>query len=153
MARSAAPTRRKPAGPPPRRWGLLRDLLVFQAKLAFDGLRDLLLSPISLIAAIADLLARGERPGRYFYDLMHLGRRSDAWINLFGAGDRLLPREALREPERPEGVDRVFDRLEERIVEQYRKGGATASAKRAVDRALDTVQRAPRGRGHPDESS
>lgn len=151
MARPRLPTPRKPAGPPPTRWGLLRDLVAFQAKLALDGLRDLLLSPISLIAAVVGLLTGGERPGRYFYDLMHLGRRSDGWINLFGAGDRTPPPEGLPEPGQTKGVDAVFDRLEERIVERVDRGGAMASAKRAVDRALDTVQRVPRDGDHPGE--
>lgn len=41
---------------PPTRGQLLRQILVFQFKLAMDGIRDVLLSPISVIAALAGIL-------------------------------------------------------------------------------------------------
>lgn len=63
---------------------LVWDVLVFQLKLAADGLRDLLLSPLSLIAAVAGLVAGGDDPQRHFRRVLRLGRRSEAWINLFG---------------------------------------------------------------------
>jgi hypothetical protein len=126
----------------------LRDVTVFQAKLALDGLRDLLLSPISLVAALLDLLRGDDRPNDYFYELMHLGRRSDAWIRLFAAGDRVPPPEDSTQAREDLHVDAVFDRLEGRLVKQYERGGATASAKRVVDRALDSVQRRPGKRPH-----
>ena len=157
MAGLASGRRRESAATEaPSRWELLRDVAVFQAKLALDGLRDLLLSPISLVAALLDLLTGGDRPRRYFYELMHLGRRSDAWIRLFAAGDRVPPSEAVDRAREDVSVDAVFNRLEGQLVKKYQRGGATASAKRAVDRALDAVQRRPdkrpgrsgRGRTH-----
>jgi hypothetical protein len=42
------------------RWHLIRDVAVFQLKLGLDALRDLVLSPISLIAGIVDLVFGGE---------------------------------------------------------------------------------------------
>jgi hypothetical protein len=63
---------------------LLWDVLVFQFKLAADGLRDLLLSPIALISAVMGLIAGGDNPDRYFKQVLRLGRRSEYWINLFG---------------------------------------------------------------------
>ena len=36
----------------PGRWTLIRDVAVFQVKLVFDGMRDVVLLPISLIAGI-----------------------------------------------------------------------------------------------------
>ncbi|MEM9384516.1 MAG: hypothetical protein AAGA68_05605 [Pseudomonadota bacterium] len=86
----------------PGRWGLLRDAAAFQVKLVVDGLRDVLLSPLSLIAAIAGLaLGRHE----WFYDLLHLGRRTERWIDLFSAARRVgeaqsqAPSERAREAE------------------------------------------------------
>jgi hypothetical protein len=59
----------------------LRRLIVFQIKLAADAVRDLLLSPLSILMFILDVLFR---PENSFYDwLMRLGRRSDQIINLF----------------------------------------------------------------------
>ena len=45
-------------------WTLIRDAAVLQVKLVVDGLRDFLLVPASLIAAIASLVtAKDGRPG------------------------------------------------------------------------------------------
>ena len=68
---------------PPTRGQLLRQVLVFQFKLAMDGIRDVLLSPISVIAALAGILTNHPDPSRYFNRLLQLGHRSDQWINLF----------------------------------------------------------------------
>lgn len=63
---------------------LMLDVLVFQFKLAADGLRDVLLSPLSIIAGVMGLIAGGDDPYRYFRDLLRFGRRTEVWINLFG---------------------------------------------------------------------
>lgn len=63
---------------------LLLDVLVFQFKLAADGLRDLLLIPLAILSAVMGLVAGGDDPQRYFRDLLRLGRRTEIWINLFG---------------------------------------------------------------------
>ena len=68
-----------------------RHLLVFQLKLVFDAVRDLLFSPVSLIAFIIDSIMRPAVKDSFSYRLMHVGRRSDRIINLFdeytGSGD------------------------------------------------------------------
>ncbi|MEZ5561158.1 MAG: hypothetical protein R3E86_21770 [Pseudomonadales bacterium] len=63
---------------------LIWDVVVFQFKLGFDGLRDLLLVPAAIVTAIMGLVAGGEEPDRYFKQLLRFGRRSELWINLFG---------------------------------------------------------------------
>jgi hypothetical protein len=63
---------------------LIWDVVLFQFKLLLDGLRDLLLSPLSIIAAFVGLVAGGDDPQRYFRRLLYLGRRSEMWLNLFG---------------------------------------------------------------------
>ena len=57
---------------PPTRGQLLRQILVFQFKLAMDGIRDVLLSPISVIAALAGILTNHPDPSRYFNQLLQL---------------------------------------------------------------------------------
>ena len=64
---------------------LLHDVLVFQFKLALDGLRDVFLSPISLLVALLGVLIGRCDPGKYFRRLLELGYTSDRWINLFNA--------------------------------------------------------------------
>jgi hypothetical protein len=63
---------------------LVLDVFIFQFKLAADGIRDILLSPLSIASAIMGLLAGGDDPYRYFRQLLRFGRRSEIWINLFG---------------------------------------------------------------------
>jgi len=57
-------------------------LIIFQFKLAADALRDFLLSPISILMFILDMILRPEGES-YYNRLMSLGRKSDHLINLF----------------------------------------------------------------------
>ena len=66
---------------------LLRDLVAFQFKLALDGIRDVLLSPVSLVAVFVGFMFGGAAPGQYFYRLLRFGRRTDHMIGLFSAAD------------------------------------------------------------------
>ena len=61
----------------------LRRLFWFQVKLALDALRDLVFSPLSILAFLADALLRPHREKSYTHALMRLGRHSDRVINLF----------------------------------------------------------------------
>ncbi len=68
---------------PDSRGQLLWAVLVFQFKLAMDGLRDVILVPISLLAGLVGMLW-GNDPSRFFRGVIRFGRRTEAWINLFG---------------------------------------------------------------------
>ncbi len=61
----------------------LRHLLVFQVKLLADALRDLLLSPVSVLVFVLDALRKPRLEDSLYLRLMLLGRRSDRAINLF----------------------------------------------------------------------
>lgn len=132
--------------PPPTRWHLLRDVLVFQGKLIADALRDLVLSPISIIAALISLLKNGREPGRLFYDVLYAGKRSERWINLFGDSRRVSPPAWSKVTSQngqeadPESVDILLERIDTLIKRQYDKGGMTAQAKETIDQALDKLQ-------------
>ncbi|NIR43818.1 MAG: hypothetical protein GWN99_07660 [Gemmatimonadetes bacterium] len=67
---------------------IFRDLLLFQLKLFLDGLIDLALSPLSVVAAGIDIFFGGARRGRLFYTILRLGERADRWLNLYEASDR-----------------------------------------------------------------
>ncbi|MFT6957356.1 MAG: hypothetical protein ACJAYC_002366 [Halieaceae bacterium] len=60
-----------------------RHLLVFQIKLLADALRDLALSPMSIIVFFIDAIRKPALEDSLYLKLMLLGRRSDAFINLF----------------------------------------------------------------------
>ena len=128
------------------RWTLIRDVAVFQVKLVFDGLRDLALLPISLIAGIVSLVKGGESPSSEFYDLLKIGRRSERWINLFGAATHHHGPPGKEEKFAIEDIDVMVSRVESFVVDEYRKGGVTAQAKERLDKALDLLHKKTRRR-------
>lgn len=117
------------------RWRLIRDALVFQGKLVLDGLMDIALGPLSLIAALVGLLGQGYEAEGLFYRVLRLGRRFEVWVNLFGSAP----------PEENSGagecVDAHVERLERFLAEQVRQGGMTAQVKARIDAWLDAVPR------------
>jgi len=61
----------------------LRHLIVFQFKLLTDAMRDLMFSPLSIAAFIADAFLRPSAEKSLTFRLMSAGRYSDRVINLF----------------------------------------------------------------------
>jgi len=57
--------------------------IVLQLKLIADGLRDAMLIPVSLVAAVGGLLFRSEDPWLWYREVLLWGRASDHWIDLF----------------------------------------------------------------------
>ncbi len=129
-------------GKHPDRWTLIRDVVVLQAKLVVDGLRDLLLVPASLVAGVWSLVSGDrDRPGPQFYQLVSLGKQSELWIDLFKAYEH-APEEVKREHEfAVSNLDELVDRFESFVVDEYERGGVTAQAKERIDKALDAIQR------------
>ena len=129
------------------RWQLVWDVVIFQGKLLLDGGRDLLLSPLSIILAIYALITGKQTPGQQFYDLMHIGHRTDKWINLFGAAKRAPPSEFSSrflnsfgdKDTEDQNVDDLVNHMEEMVKKQYEKGGVTATAKTNIDKAFDKL--------------
>jgi hypothetical protein len=128
-----------PPDPQPHdRWAFFRDVLVFQFKLLLDNLRDFALVPVSLTAAIVDVIVRGNREGTCFYKVLEWGAHSERVIDVYSA----LDRRGLAESRLNQNytVDAVISKLESVIVREYEKGGTAASVKSAVDRAIDQLQ-------------
>ena len=67
---------------------LFRDLVIFQIKLLIDGVKDVVLVPMSIGAAALDMLVPGSRPGHRFYLVIAMGERFDRALNLYAAADR-----------------------------------------------------------------
>lgn len=128
---------------PRRRLHILLRLLRFQIKLLFDGVRDVVLSPISIgVVVIGWLLGREQR---YFDALMRLGERSDDWLNLFETRQlRDLPIMGADDL-----LDDVFSTLGERARTPFR--GPVPLPKDAGESAdAPVVHEAP---GTPDETA
>lgn len=66
------------------RWRLMRDVLVFQVKLAMEAVLDITLIPVSLAAAGLDLLLGNWRRPRWFHAVLRFGERCERRINLWG---------------------------------------------------------------------
>jgi hypothetical protein len=115
-----------------QRFGVFRDVVVFQLKLVVDGLRDLLLSPLSIGAALIDLLVPGDDGGRRFYSVVRFGRRTEQWINLFEAADRHDPDDA------PQGIDVVLKDLEAMARDPQRREVAMAHVETLLKRLRGT---------------
>ena len=60
----------------------IRHLLVFQVKLGADAIRDLLMSPVSLLIFVVDVIRKPTLEDSLYLRLMLLGRKSDRMINL-----------------------------------------------------------------------
>ncbi len=136
------------------RWSIAKDSLVFQIKLALDALRDLLLSPVSIICALIDIASGHSKQQSYFYKLMQLGHVSDHWLNLFGPKIKLetndksiskaLKNEDIDSNEdlssnNEVNVDALFNQLESLLKTQHAKGGLTATAKTSIDSYIDKI--------------
>ena len=120
----------------------MRDIAVLQGKLLVDGLRDLLLVPASLIAGLISLLSSHDgKPGPQFYQLLQFGKESERWINLFGAVKN-APASLQEKPRFGDNeLDDIVNRVESFVVEEYKRGGVTAQAKKRMDEFLDAMQR------------
>ena len=94
-----------------------------------------MLVPVSLVVGVYSLFGGG---GTEFYRLLRYGRRSDRLINLFGAADRIQGPPDADEP-LPD-IDDMVARVETFIVDEYKKGGITAQAKRQIDNMLNSVR-------------
>jgi len=128
------------------RWALIRDMLIFQIKLAMDAIRDLLLSPASIVCGLIDIFKGHSISKSYFHKLMKLGQKSDSWLNLFGNHNRSHSKEAENlnlldgQNIKPEvNVDHLFSQVESLLKDQHGKGGLTASAKATIDRYLNKI--------------
>lgn len=123
------------------RWQIIRDMLVFQARLALDALRDIALSPISLAAGIYDLLFNRDGQTSAFYQVLVWGRKSEQLINLFAEARHAATETVTNDQLETYSVDKVVERMEDLLKEQYERGGITSSAKNAIDRSLDALGR------------
>ncbi len=105
-------------------------LLVFQFKLAVDGLRDLVLIPISLLAGVLGLIAGGSKPSQYLHKVMQFGRQTESWINLFG------------HREQAGTSDELLDPLKDKLLNEAKANPWMNKAGTSINRSLDQVEQA-----------
>jgi hypothetical protein len=105
--------------PSPSRGAIVCEALIFQIKLTLDGLKDIVLAPLSIAAAVLDLL-RGDEGPHHLNQVLRLGHRFDHWLDLYGArrtdavssldGPDNAPRLSLREYLRSDDPSSESDR-------------------------------------------
>jgi hypothetical protein len=120
---------------PHARWKFMRDVLVFESKLALNNLHNFFQIPVTLAVALFDLVVKGKEEGERFYKLLEMGRTIDDSIDIYSV---IAHRE--KSLNQNYTVDAVVARIEDVIVREYKKGGSAASVKQAVDKALDGMQ-------------
>lgn len=115
----------------------MREATVFQLKLLADGLRDAILIPFSLLAALIGLAEGGKNCDEKFRRVVKLGRRSEQWINLFG-------QQSTSDISHPTGsIDTILNQVEAIVVDQYRKGRSAAETRAAVREAMKNDEQDP----------
>ena len=117
-----------------KRGELVRNTVVFQLKLMVDGVRDLVLLPISLIASMVGFVRGGDEPDREFKQVINLGRESERWIDLFGNHKTEENSHAVA------SMDALFTKVEETLKQQYKTAPISDHARNEIDEALKIVQ-------------
>ena len=114
-------------------WEQFKRLGVFQLKLALDALRDVLLSPLSIIATAVDISEGKHGNNSYFEKLLALGRHSEKKINLFN--------QHSDEPEQKFTVDTVVDQIESIVKKEYQEGELSSTAKKALEKSIQALKK------------
>jgi len=117
-----------------KRGELVREAVLFQLKLMVDGLRDLVLMPVSLLATLVGLARGGEEPEREFCQVIEAGRASEQWINLFGHHQVADSTTAVA------SIDVLFTKLEDTLKQQYLTSGLSTNVKTEIGEALRAAQ-------------
>ena len=119
---------------------LIWDVLMFQVKLAMDGFRDILLAPVSIIAAIVGLIVGGSRPNQFYRRVLRFGRRTEDWINLFGYRNS-------------SGTsDEIVRQLQERVFEEANNRPWIRKAGNRLNKSIDSVGSVIKPNDNEDES-
>jgi len=105
-------------------------LLVFQVKLAVDALRDIILSPVSLICTVLDSIQKNRGKNSYFEKLMVFGRQTERRINLFEQ------HQVEDSKEKNVSIDSILSRVESVILREYKDKHISKKTLGAIENAI-----------------
>ena len=131
MAEIARTEQSLPAGP---RRSILRELIVFETKLAVDGLKDIVLAPLAIVATLWDMALNSSRERPKLTAVLRLGESFEAWLNLYG--ERPVAA-ANRTPFGQAGSDVLIDQIEDLARGAH---DSISSSRREKRRIRDTEQ-------------
>lgn len=144
-----------PRPEPDHRWPFIRDVLVFQLKLVLGNVLNFVLVPVTIVAAVYDLVVGkpGVRQGDSFYQALEAGREIEERINIYGAVGGYHATGASDDPDavrrsRMIGgvdigdatVDDVIRKVESLIVRETGRDGKAAQVKSTLERLLDELR-------------
>jgi hypothetical protein len=133
---------------PHARWKFLRDVAVFEFKLALNNLHNFFQIPLTLGAAVLDLVFNAKQEGAFFYKTVEYGRLIDDSIDIYSV---IADRE--KSLNKDFTVDALVSQIESVVVREYEKGGSAATVKAAVDKVIDGLQtHAERGKDQAAEA-
>lgn len=98
---------------------LLRDLAIFELKLFLDGVGDLIISQVAIIAVAADILLPTERRGARFYWVMRKAEKWDRWLSLYGAANQADIEQDGLFGASPAGSDTLLGKLEAYVTGRW----------------------------------
>ena len=119
-----------------RRMQLIWRTIVFQVKLAADSIFDLILSPVSIGAAILGLVRGGDQPDRYLRDVQRIAYRAERWLNLSG------------HYRSEDNADSLLAPIEARLQDEYARGGWVTKSADQMNTMLDSLKAQPGGEQH-----
>lgn len=115
---------------------LIRRVVTFQLKLMADGLRDLVLFPVSLVAALIGIFRGGDEPDRELNQVMEYGRQTEEWIDLFEQRSGTEHDES-RKSHSLASIDAVFSKVEESLMQSYKSSDTSEDVQSEIDDALN----------------
>ena len=104
-----------------------RDATVFQFKLLIDGLLDIIMVPVSLVAAGMSIVTKED----WFYRTIRVGRKMDERLNLFGCAEE--PEPAADAPPEDQ-IEALALRVEREIRRELADGKLRDSARDSLSR-------------------
>lgn len=107
---------------PPSRGKLLRHLLVFQLKLAIDGLKDFVLAPISIGAGVFGFFFSKD-PLTPLRTVLRMGRSFDEYVDLYSGIEGMDGKQANK------GLDETLAKAERAVLEQQARAEKPLRAK------------------------
>lgn len=117
----------------------LKRLGVFQIKLGLDALRDILLSPLSILFTLMDLAEKNKPEDSHFNKLLAFGRRTERRINLFNQHDDDI--EQAEAKQKVQTVDTLVTQIEDIIKKEYKQGELSMRAKSALEKTVKIARR------------
>lgn len=104
-----------------------RRLVIFQLKLAVDALRDIILSPVSIVCSLIDMAEKRKGKDSYFEKLMLFGRNTEKKINLFEQHE-------IEEST----IDSILNQVEGVVTKEYKDKSLSKKTVSAIEKILKT---------------